>query len=86
MPLPEDDELIKTFPANRTDKRLDAGDPADEVVIVSEGEMDFELESGVHHLQAGQQQFIPAEVIHSARNIGRATARWLFKYRNGAGE
>jgi quercetin dioxygenase-like cupin family protein len=59
----------------------------DEVVIVLEGEMEFEVEGEVHHPQPGEELFIPAGAVHSARNIGGAMARWLFGYRKlGAGE
>jgi quercetin dioxygenase-like cupin family protein len=52
----------------------------DEVVIVVEGEMDFEVKGEVHHPQPGEELFIPAGAIHSARNVGRTTARWLYGY------
>ena len=59
----------------------------DEVVIVLEGKMEFEVEDKVHHPQAGEELFIPAGAIHSARNVGSTTARWRFGYRKlGAGE
>ena len=56
----------------------------DEVVIVLEGEMEFEVEGEVHHPQQGEELFIPAGAVHSARNIGNATARWLYGYGGGA--
>jgi len=52
----------------------------DEVVIVLEGEMEFEVESKVHHPQPGEELFITAGAVHSARNIGDTTARWLYGY------
>jgi quercetin dioxygenase-like cupin family protein len=54
----------------------------DEVVIVLEGEMEFEVEGQVHHPQAGEELLILAEAVHSARNIGSTTARWLYGYRS----
>jgi quercetin dioxygenase-like cupin family protein len=56
----------------------------DEVVIVLEGNMEFEVEGQVTHPQPGEEFFIPAGAVHSARNIGSATARWLYGYRGGA--
>lgn len=53
----------------------------DEVVIVLEGQMEFEVENEISHPQAGTELFIPAGTVHSARNIGKTTARWLFGYR-----
>lgn len=56
----------------------------DEVVIVLEGEMEFEVEGEVHHPQSGEELCIPAGSVHSARNIGNSTARWLYGYGGGA--
>jgi len=53
----------------------------DEVVIVLEGEMEFEVERQVYHPAIGEELLIPAGAIHSARNIGNSTARWLYGYR-----
>ena len=54
----------------------------DEVVIDLEGEMEFEVEGQVCHLQPGEELQIPAGAVHSARNIGRTTSRWLYGYHN----
>lgn len=53
----------------------------DEVVTVLEGDMEFEVGGEVHHPQQGEELFIPAGVVHSARNVGATTARWLYGYR-----
>ena len=53
---------------------------ADELVIVLEGEMEFEIEGTVHHPKPGEELYIPAGAMHSARNIGATTARWLYGY------
>ncbi len=55
----------------------------DELVTVLEGEMEFEVAGQVHHPQIGQELLIPAGTVHSARNIGTTTARWLYGYKNG---
>jgi quercetin dioxygenase-like cupin family protein len=52
----------------------------DELVLVLEGRMEFEIEGMVHHPDPGEELFIPAGVVHSARNIGKVTARWLYGY------
>lgn len=52
----------------------------DELVIVLEGEMEFEVEGEIHHPQPGEELLIPAGALHSARNIGNTTARWLYGY------
>jgi quercetin dioxygenase-like cupin family protein len=53
----------------------------DEVVIVLEGEMEFEVEGTVQHPKPGKQLILPAGAVHSARNIGHSTARWLCGFR-----
>ena len=57
----------------------------DELVTVLEGDMEFEVEGQVHHPQPGEELLIPASAVHSARNIGSSTARWLYGYRHGEG-
>jgi quercetin dioxygenase-like cupin family protein len=53
----------------------------DEVVVVLEGEMEFEVEGEVHHPPHGEVLLVPAGANHSARNVGRSTARWLYGYK-----
>ena len=53
-----------------------------EVVIVVEGEMEFEVEGQLHHPEPGEELLIPAGAVHSARNIGSTTGRWLYGYHN----
>jgi len=52
----------------------------DELVIVLEGRMEFEIEGAIHHPGPGEELFIPEGAVHSARNIGDITARWLYGY------
>ena len=52
-----------------------------EVVIVLVGEMEFEVNGTVLHPRPGEEVLIPARAVHSARNIGSTTARWLYGYR-----
>jgi quercetin dioxygenase-like cupin family protein len=54
---------------------------ADELVIVLEGVMEFEIEGQVHHPKIGEELLIPAQAHHSARNIGKMTSRWLYGYK-----
>ena len=44
----------------------------DEVVKVIEGE--------IRHPAIGEEILIPAGALHSVRNIGGSTARWLYGY------
>jgi quercetin dioxygenase-like cupin family protein len=53
----------------------------DEVVMVVEGEMEFEMEGQVHHLKVGDELLISARIVHSSRNIGSSKALWLYGYR-----
>jgi quercetin dioxygenase-like cupin family protein len=53
----------------------------DEVVIVLEGSMEFEIDGRTSRPAAGEEVFIPAGAVHSVRNVGDVTARWLYGYR-----
>jgi quercetin dioxygenase-like cupin family protein len=53
----------------------------DELIVVLEGEMEFEIAGQVCHLAIGEELLIPAGAIHSARNIGSTTARLLYGYK-----
>lgn len=53
----------------------------DELVTVLEGTMEFEIEGKVTHPAAGEELLIPSGAVHSARNVGKTTARWLFGYK-----
>jgi quercetin dioxygenase-like cupin family protein len=52
----------------------------DELVMVLEGEMEFEINGAISHPAAGEELFIPAGAVHAVRNIGNTTARWLYGY------
>jgi quercetin dioxygenase-like cupin family protein len=53
----------------------------DELVLVLEGKMEFEITGKVCHPKVGEELLIHAGAVHSARNIGATTARWLFGYK-----
>jgi quercetin dioxygenase-like cupin family protein len=53
----------------------------DELVLVLEGALEFEIEGEISHPAAGEEIHIPAGAVHSVRNIGGTTARWLYGYR-----
>jgi quercetin dioxygenase-like cupin family protein len=55
----------------------------DELVVVLEGEMEFQVAGEVSRPPIGQELLIPAGAVHSARNVGSTTARWLYGYRRG---
>jgi len=52
----------------------------DELVMVLEGEMEFVVEGDALHPEIGEELRIPARAVHSSRNIGSTTARWLYGY------
>jgi len=52
----------------------------DELVMVLEGDVEFEIDGVIHHPRPGEELFIPAGASHSVRNQGKTTARWLYGY------
>jgi quercetin dioxygenase-like cupin family protein len=54
----------------------------DEMVAVLEGEMEFQVAAQIHRPKAGEELLIPAGMVHSARNVGRTTARWLYGHKH----
>ena len=53
----------------------------DELALVIERQMEFELGGRVCHPAIGEGLLIPACALHSAWNVGATTARWLYGYR-----
>lgn len=53
----------------------------DELVMVIEGDVEFEFEGKKHRPKVGQELLIPAKVLHSVRNLGHKTSRWLYGYK-----
>jgi quercetin dioxygenase-like cupin family protein len=47
-----------------------------------EGQMEFDVDGKIHHGQIGEELLTPAGAAHSARNIGKTTARWLYGYKS----
>lgn len=52
----------------------------DELVMIIEGEVEFEIDGSHHRPAPGQELFIPAGALHSVRNRGATQARWLYGY------
>jgi quercetin dioxygenase-like cupin family protein len=48
---------------------------------VLEGQVEFEVAGQNQHPNVGEELLIPAGTVHSARNIGKTTARWLYGYK-----
>lgn len=53
----------------------------DELFMVIEGEIELEIEGRRLYPKPGEEVFIPANAIHSVRNIGQTTCRWFYGYR-----
>lgn len=52
----------------------------DELVMVVEGMVEFEVAGVIYHPASGEELFIPAAAVHSVRNLGKTQARWLYGY------
>ncbi len=57
----------------------------DEVVIVREGDVEFDIAGKVRRPAPGEELFIPAGALHTVRNLGATTSRWLYGYKSIAG-
>lgn len=53
---------------------------SDELLMVVEGRLELEIAGKVFHPVHGEEVYIPRGAIHSVRNIGDTTARWLYGY------
>lgn len=53
----------------------------DELVLVVQGEVEFEVEGVVHRPHAGEELLIPGGTSHTVRNVGDTESRWLFGYK-----
>lgn len=58
----------------------------DELVLILEGELELEMQGKTFRPEIGEEVFIPAKVVHSVRNVGSATSRWLYGYKKAQGE
>ena len=53
----------------------------DELVMVLEGVMEFDVGGKLYHPEIGEEVLIPSKVLHASRNIGDSVAQWLYGYR-----
>jgi quercetin dioxygenase-like cupin family protein len=53
----------------------------DELVMVIDGEVEFEFEGRVHRPSPGEELLIPARARHTVRNLGLSDSHWLYGYR-----
>jgi len=70
----------------RTDQpgRIRAGfvDQTDQLLMLIEGEVEFEVEGQATRPEPGQEFFIAAGDRHTVRNVGATPSRWLYGYRS----
>ncbi len=51
-----------------------------ELVTVVEGRLEMEIAGQVTVVEPGDEAFIPAQAVHSVRNVHDGTSRWLYGY------
>ena len=54
----------------------------DELVVLAEGEIEIEIEGKSQQPHFGDEVFIPANVIHTVRNIGKTNNVWYYGYKS----
>jgi quercetin dioxygenase-like cupin family protein len=57
----------------------------DEVVMVLEGDVEFEIAGNVVRPAPGEELLIPAGAVHTVRNLGTTTSQWLYGYNSTTG-
>jgi len=53
----------------------------DELMILAEVQIEIELEGQMHRPMVGEEIFIPAQAIHTLRNVGTVPNVWYYGYR-----
>jgi quercetin dioxygenase-like cupin family protein len=53
----------------------------DEVVMVVQGDVEFEVAARSHRPGVGEELLIPAGEKHTVRTLGPSGSRWLYGYR-----
>ena len=48
----------------------------DELVVLAEGEIEVEIEGESQRPQIGEEVFIPANAVHTVRNVGQTYNVW----------
>ena len=51
-----------------------------ELVLVVEGEVEFEVDGVLHRPRVGEELLIPARARHTVRTVGQRGSRWLYGY------
>ena len=53
-----------------------------ELVVLAEGEIEIEIEGKFQQPQIGDEAFVPANAIHTVRNIGKTNNVWYYGYKS----
>ena len=53
----------------------------DELVVLAEGEIEIEIEGKSQRPLIGEEVFIPANALHTVRNVGNIGNVWYYRYR-----
>ena len=53
----------------------------DELVVLAEGEIEIEIEGKSKQPQIGKEVFIPANAMHTVRNVGKINNVWYYGYK-----
>ncbi|MGH8727900.1 MAG: cupin domain-containing protein [Burkholderiales bacterium] len=56
---------------------------SDELVMLSQGEIEISFLGTVLRPEIGEEILIPAGASHTVRNIGKTTNRWYYGYKRG---
>jgi mannose-6-phosphate isomerase-like protein (cupin superfamily) len=56
----------------------------DELLMLVEGEIELEMQGKILRPKVGEEVLIPAHTLHTVRNVGRVTSRWLYGYQRKA--
>lgn len=54
----------------------------DELVMLVEGTIELQIDGRAFQPSIGDEVLVPARTLHSVRNLGTTTARWLYGYRS----
>ena len=54
----------------------------DELVVLAEGEIEIEIDGKSQRPQIGEEVFIPANALHTVRNVGSKGNVWYYGYKN----
>jgi len=54
----------------------------DELFMVIEGAVEIEISEKKRWPAAGEEVLISAGTVHTVRNLGATTSRWLYAYKN----